>query len=215
MTDFSSSGARARRAFTLIELLIVVAIIAVLAAIAVPNFLEAQTRARVSRSLADLRAMSTAVEAYHIDFNAWPLQAGLTYTGEVLDPTLNPTGTVNVTKFVGRCLTTPVAYIATLPQDPFVRQAGDVLVEMTYYFYSNFPQSVDWVRANNGGMVPPFLKAQHEFWGDWVLMGAGPDGDRKDIEGLIGTAIFDGLYDPTNGTVSNGDVAISPRIREY
>jgi len=40
----------------LIELLIVVAIIAVLAAIAVPNFLEAQTRSIISRTMADLRA---------------------------------------------------------------------------------------------------------------------------------------------------------------
>ena len=45
-------------AFTLIELLIVVAIIAILAAIAVPNFLEAQVRAKISRAKADMRSLA-------------------------------------------------------------------------------------------------------------------------------------------------------------
>jgi len=53
-----------QRAFTLIELLIVVAIIAILAAIAVPNFLEAQTRARVSRVKNDMRTFGVALESY-------------------------------------------------------------------------------------------------------------------------------------------------------
>ncbi|MBN1477342.1 prepilin-type N-terminal cleavage/methylation domain-containing protein, partial [Candidatus Sumerlaeota bacterium] len=60
------------RAFTLIELLIVVAIIAILAAIAVPNFLEAQTRAKVSRVKADIRSVATALEAYIVDYNMYP-----------------------------------------------------------------------------------------------------------------------------------------------
>ncbi len=55
------------KAFTLIELLIVVAIIAILAAIAVPNFLEAQTRAKVSRVKSDFRTMATAIETYALD----------------------------------------------------------------------------------------------------------------------------------------------------
>jgi len=60
-------------AFTLIELLIVVAIIAILAAIAVPNFLEAQTRSKVSRTASDMRSVAVAVEAYRVDNNDYPL----------------------------------------------------------------------------------------------------------------------------------------------
>jgi type II secretion system protein G len=59
--------------FTLIELLIVVAIIAILAAIAVPNFLEAQTRSKIARAKADMRTIATAVEAYALDYNRHPI----------------------------------------------------------------------------------------------------------------------------------------------
>ena len=61
-----------RSAFTLIELLIVVAIIAILAAIAVPNFLEAQVRSKVSRVKTDMRSLATAIEAYRLDHNVYP-----------------------------------------------------------------------------------------------------------------------------------------------
>src|SRR6187401_145832 len=54
-------------AFTLIELLIVVAIIAILAAIAVPNFIEAQTRSKVARVKSDMRTLGVAFEAYRVD----------------------------------------------------------------------------------------------------------------------------------------------------
>ena len=65
------------KAFTLIELLIVVAIITILAAIAVPNFLEAQTRSKVSRLMTDIRSIVVAMETYRVDNNrhlnpAWP-----------------------------------------------------------------------------------------------------------------------------------------------
>ena len=60
-----------RKAFTLIELLIVVAIIAILAAIAVPNFLEAQVRAKVSRVKNDMRTGATGLEAYAVDYGKY------------------------------------------------------------------------------------------------------------------------------------------------
>ena len=55
------------RAFTLIELLIVMGIIMILAAVAVPNFLDAYTRAKVSRVHSDMRTLATALESYHAD----------------------------------------------------------------------------------------------------------------------------------------------------
>jgi prepilin-type N-terminal cleavage/methylation domain-containing protein len=58
-----------RRAFTLVEIMIVVAIIALLASIAVPGFLRARKRAQASRILNDLRLIDSAVDQYAIETN--------------------------------------------------------------------------------------------------------------------------------------------------
>jgi len=61
-----------KKGFTLIELLIVVAIIGIIAAIAIPNLLNAIQRGRQKRTMADMRSVGTAVEAYAVDNNAYP-----------------------------------------------------------------------------------------------------------------------------------------------
>ncbi len=63
---------RRQKGFTLIELLIVVAIIGIIAAIAIPNLLNAINRGRQRRSMADIRSIGTALEAYSVDFNSYP-----------------------------------------------------------------------------------------------------------------------------------------------
>ena len=57
------------KGFTLVEIMIVVAIIALLAAIAVPGFLRARKRSQASRILNDLRMIDSAVDQYAIESN--------------------------------------------------------------------------------------------------------------------------------------------------
>ena len=58
-----------RGGFTLVEIMIVVAIIALLAAIAVPGFLRARKRSQASRIINDLRLIDSAVDQYAIETN--------------------------------------------------------------------------------------------------------------------------------------------------
>jgi prepilin-type N-terminal cleavage/methylation domain-containing protein len=64
-----SSHKSSRGAFTLVEIMIVVAIIALLASIAVPNFLRARKRSQATRILEDLRVLDNATDEYAIENN--------------------------------------------------------------------------------------------------------------------------------------------------
>jgi prepilin-type N-terminal cleavage/methylation domain-containing protein len=65
----NTSRGASYQAFTLVEIMIVVAIIALLAAIAVPGFLRARKRSQASRILNDLRMIDSAVDQYAIETN--------------------------------------------------------------------------------------------------------------------------------------------------
>ena len=111
-----------KKAFTLIELLIVVAIIAILAAIAVPNFLEAQTRSKVSRGRADMRSISVALEAYTVDFNQYPL-VGSSQANAGVD-VMRSLGVESRTYSLPVTLSTPIAYMTSIPKDAFNGKPG-------------------------------------------------------------------------------------------
>ncbi len=182
-----------RRGFTLIELLIVVAIIAILAAIAVPNFLEAQTRAKVSRAKADMRSLATAIESYCVDSNAYPYADGPLGYPEI-PPVSDPFEALIPTR-----LTTPIAYITSLIEDPF--KQGVITDQQRRYRYIDRNYFVilgeegdfnTYLGIYSQGLVPATK---------YFVLSYGPDLDFDDMD--YGNPA---LYDPTNGTVSNGDI---------
>jgi prepilin-type N-terminal cleavage/methylation domain-containing protein len=196
-----------RRAFTLIELLIVVAIIAVLAAIAIPNFLEAQVRSKVSRVKSDMRSVATALEAYAADRNAYPppleylgqTAGGAWLTREPSDETLDG--------FVSYRLTSPVAYISSLPYDVFETADEDDAEHPRRVCFHYSEQHNNETVAHPQPTLLRDLAEQVGYGGGngirWLMFSHGPDLVHQDGSPKNGDPV---LYDPTNGTVSRGDI---------
>jgi prepilin-type N-terminal cleavage/methylation domain-containing protein len=199
----------ARRGLTLIEILVVVAVISILAAIAVPNFLSAQTRSKVSRTLADLRTAATALEAYRHDHNDYPPHRGNGSDGfgEVEDVhVLDGYGEPRAFGFrtVPLRLSTPVAYVtSTALLDIF--KVGAVDLNMMRYesgdptdialSYHNIHQYVVLQ------MTPGFFIDDFENdYGHWRLFSLGPNMAYD----TFGTEDRGWVYDPTNGALSRG-----------
>ncbi|MBW1704666.1 MAG: prepilin-type N-terminal cleavage/methylation domain-containing protein [Deltaproteobacteria bacterium] len=82
--------------FTLIELMIVIAIIGILAAIAIPQFSAYRTRSYNSAAQADLRNAATAQEAYFVDENTYCATSGTLLTGTYGMPGLSANVTIKI-----------------------------------------------------------------------------------------------------------------------
>jgi prepilin-type N-terminal cleavage/methylation domain-containing protein len=188
---------RSKSAFTLIELLIVVAIIAILAAIAVPNFLEAQTRSKLARTKADIRSLRTAMEAYMVDHNKYP-------------PDHSYYEPVTWSQ-----LTTPVAYITSILRNPYKAKN----VPFPEGFLDVFGYSAELI-VDAGGSVREWPQELSAIGIKYWMSSAGPDeySQHNDFgwnniqmwrELDSGTGYLDVIYDSTNGTKSAGDLLAS------
>jgi type II secretion system protein G len=62
-----------QRGFTLLEMMVVVAIIAILAAVLIPNFTHARAQAATSACMANMKTIATAMELYYTDNQAYPV----------------------------------------------------------------------------------------------------------------------------------------------
>lgn len=200
-------------AFTLIELLIVVAIIAILAAIAVPNFLEAQVRAKNTRVLNDMRSIATALETYRLENSGYPEYAVIvTPPGTTIQDPAVVHGMdyfEHLSRRPGLCVTTPIAYLNTIPPDLWAIGHFDdgPRPQIHDFSYKNSRQNNRIFTGDRS--TEPWLGPNGEKllkdWGEWRLSSGGPDGTR------IGDIKKNIIYDPSNGTTSAGDIVRSHR----
>jgi type II secretion system protein G len=186
-----------KKGFTLIELLVVVAVIGILATIALPNFNDSLTRAKVARMKHDTRILGMAIENYRFDNGWYPY-------GKGCDPTKYLCSVCGISEAVINeklpQLISPVAYATTVPLDLFNRPFSskeNKQLEYTLTYAHLFQQLI--VRCCED--PPPSMKKT--AW-TYSVYSIGPDEKESEFYDLAYWMQMP--YDPSNGIMSNGDI---------
>lgn len=213
--------------FTLIELLIVIAIILILISIALPNFMEAQVRARLTNTRACLHAYRTANESYNTDFNTYVPDVN---GGEMVKGVRNLSWgdwwmrnrKMNCDYWGEMCtfamLTTPIPYMKKLCYDPFLNEFGDKRANENV----SLPEYTSYL--SGGGVGSQREKYGNTYGLRYVILSRGADmiedaGNYDMLWYYLGnhTHHVSGIpliYSATNGTYSRGDMLVSNRGHE-
>lgn len=196
------------KAFAFVELLIVVALIAMLAIVATPRFKQAQLSSQVAQASVRMRTVSKALESYAYDHNeAYP------WDGQSQIPMLPSSSYLGCdipTKFgsahLNNMLTSPVAYLTTEEiNDPFM-WGGSVSTFRFMNIAGTYCSSSDAGRQASGGRYKL-------LYGSWELVSVGPDHVINTMDPTYSPTAYWALipYDPTNGMLSAGDIVVSQR----
>lgn len=208
----------------MVELLIVVAILAILAAVAIPNLIEAQTRSKVSAAKSTIRTGTLALEMYAVDNSRYPPMRQIFPN--------DPLGLLASEQL--RVLSTPVAYLTSSREltDPFgtIQLRGPSVASasmgsmsggsgyqfpelrppnqhrsLLYYHFPTLANRFNEPRINVEAVglvsIGPDLR---DSLGAFALVPPPVFQARFARGGLLHP--YDTIYDPTNGTVSEGDI---------
>lgn len=192
-----------KRGFTLIELLTVVAVIGILAAIAIPNFMNAMVKAKIAKTYTNFHTLQNALHCFKMDHEAF-----------INSNAIWDIGRKDGWEFIR--LTTPISYLKSIHAaiDDFSSEEDGTINRNQFYDYLSPIEIAGRPNSN----VQLIFVAQSKPGDSFLLTSLGPN-QKKNYHVLINLSptttnynlpiffsINDDMYSITNGILSRGDI---------